>query len=62
MGKRNMDDIAEIIADLNNIIVIQGEMIEKLTTKLLQYVEIDEIEKMTDKRDEVEEIFNKWKP
>lgn len=62
MGKRNMDDIAEIIADLNNIIVIQGEMIEKLTTKLLQYVEIDEIEKMTDKRGEVEEIFNKWKP
>lgn len=62
MGKRNMDDIAEIIADLNNIIVIQGEMIEKMTTKLLQYVEIDEIEKMTDKRGEVEEIFNKWKP
>ena len=62
MGKRNMDDIAEIIADLNNIIVIQGEMIEKLTTKLLQYVEIDEIEKMTDKRGEVDGIFNKWKP
>lgn len=56
-----MDDIAELVDNLNEIIKIQGNMIEKLTIKLLEYMEIEEIEKMTaDDKKTVEDIYEKW--
>lgn len=57
-----MDDIAEIISDLNKVVVLQSEMIERLTLKLLEYVEMEEIEKMCASREEANMIMNKWKP
>ncbi len=57
-----MDDIAEIISDLNKVVVLQSGMIERLTLKLLEYVEMEEIEKMCASREEVNMIMNKWKP
>lgn len=57
-----MDDIAEIISDLNKVVVLQSGMIERLTLKLLEYVEMEEIEKMCTSREEVNMIMNKWKP
>lgn len=41
-----MDDIAEILSDIDKIIVIQTGIIERLTHKLLEYIEIDEIEEL----------------
>ena len=41
-----MDDIAELVDNLNEIIKIQGNMIEKLTIKLLEYMEIEDIDRM----------------
>ncbi|MCR5725976.1 MAG: hypothetical protein K6G24_00770 [Lachnospiraceae bacterium] len=57
-----MDDIAEIISDLNKVVVLQSGMIERLTLKLLEYMEMEEIEKMCVSREEVNMIINKWKP
>ena len=56
-----MNDIAEIISDIDKIIVIQTSIIEKLTHKLLEYIEIDEIEELCKGKDEVKEIENRWK-
>lgn len=56
-----MDDIAELVDNLNEIIKIQGSMIEKLTIKLLEYMEIEDIDKMTDGKEEVERLLDRWK-
>lgn len=56
-----MDDIAELVDNLNEIIKIQGNMIEKLTIKLLEYMEIEEIDKMTNGKEEVERLLDRWK-
>lgn len=56
-----MDDIAELVDNLNEIIKIQGNMIEKLTIKLLEYMEIEDIDKMTDGKEEVERLLDRWK-
>ena len=56
-----MDDIAEFVDNLNEIIKIQGNMIEKLTIKLLEYMEIEDIDKMMDGKEEVERLLDRWK-
>ncbi len=56
-----MDDIAELVDNLNEIIKIQGNMIEKLTIKLLEYMEIEDIDKMTNGKEEVERLLDRWK-
>jgi hypothetical protein len=56
-----MDDIAELVDNLNEIIKIQGNMIEKLTIKLLEYMEIEDIDKMMDGKGEVERLLDRWK-
>lgn len=56
-----MDDIAELVDNLNEIIKIQGNMIEKLTIKLLEYMEIEDIDKMMDGKGEVERLLGRWK-
>lgn len=56
-----MDDIAELVDNLNEIIKIQGNMIEKLTIKLLEYMEIEDIDKMMDGKEEVEGLLDRWK-
>lgn len=56
-----MNDIAELVDNLNEIIKIQGSMIEKLTTKLLEYMEIEDIDQMMDGKEEVEKIYERWK-
>lgn len=56
-----MDDIAELVDNLNEIIKIQGNMIEKLTIKLLEYMEIEDIDKMMDGKGEVEKLLDRWK-
>lgn len=56
-----MDDIAELVDNLNEIIKIQGSMIEKLTIKLLEYMEIEDIDRMMDGKEEVEKIYERWK-
>lgn len=56
-----MDDIAELVDNLNEIIKIQGSMIEKLTIKLLEYMEIEDIDKMMDGKEEVEGLLDRWK-
>ncbi len=56
-----MDDIAELVDNLNEIIKIQGSMIEKLTIKLLEYMEIEDIDKMMDGKEEVERLLDRWK-
>lgn len=56
-----MDDIAELMDNLNEIIKIQGNMIEKLTIKLLEYMEIKDIDKMMDGKEEVERLLDRWK-
>jgi hypothetical protein len=56
-----MDDIAELVDNLNEIIKIQGNMIEKLTIKLLEYMEIEDIDKMMDGKEEVERLLDRWK-
>lgn len=56
-----MDDIAELVDNLNEIIKIQGNMIEKLTIKLLEYMEIEDIDKMMNGKEEVERLLDRWK-
>lgn len=56
-----MDDIAEIISDLDKVVVLQSGMIERLTLKLLEYVEMEEIEKMCIDKREAEKLLDKWK-
>lgn len=56
-----MDDIAELVDNLNEIIKIQGNMIEKLTIKLLEYMEIEDIDRMMDGKEEVERLLDRWK-
>ena len=56
-----MNDIAELVDNLNEIIKIQGNMIEKLTIKLLEYMEIEDIDKMMDGKEEVERLLDRWK-
>ena len=56
-----MDDIAELVDNLNEIIKIQENMIEKLTIKLLEYMEIEDIDKMMDGKEEVERLLDRWK-
>ena len=56
-----MDDIAELMDNLNEIIKIQGSMIEKLTIKLLEYMEIEDIDKTMDGKEEVERLLDRWK-
>lgn len=57
-----MDDIAEIIADLHKITTIQGDIIQRLTYKLLEYIELDEIEGMYEGKEEVQRLSEKWQP
>ena len=57
-----MDDIAKIIADLHKITTIQGDIIQRLTYKLLEYIELDEIEGMYEGKEEVQRLSEKWQP
>ena len=56
-----MNDIAELVDNLNEIIKIQGSMIEKLTIKLLEYMEIEDIDRMMGGKEEVERLLDRWK-
>ena len=57
-----MDDMAEIISDLNKIIMIQGGIIDRISSKLLEYLEIDEIDKLFAGKEEAEKLLDKYKP
>lgn len=57
-----MDDVTEIVLDLNRIVSIQNDMIERLTLKLLGYAEIDEIERLCEGKEEVQRLSEKWQP
>ena len=56
-----MNDIAELMADMNKVVMLQAKMIDRIMSKLLEYMEIDEIENMCSEKAEVEEICNRWK-
>lgn len=57
-----MDDVTEIVLDLNKIVSIQNGMIESLTLKLLEYTELDEIERLCEGKEEVQRLSEKWQP
>lgn len=57
-----MDDVTEIVLDLNRIVSTQNDMIERLTLKLLEYAEIDEIERLCEGKEEVQRLSEKWQP
>ena len=57
-----MVDVTEIVLDLNRIVSIQNSMIERLTLKLLEYTELDEIERLCEDKEEVQRLSEKWQP
>lgn len=54
-----MDELTELIEDLSKIISIQNTALERLSSKLAEYVSLEEIEKLYDVT-KTKKIMEKW--
>ncbi|MCR5203445.1 MAG: hypothetical protein K6E47_00135 [Lachnospiraceae bacterium] len=54
-----MDELTELIEDLSKIISIQTAALERLSSKLAEYISLEEIEKLYDDT-ETKKIMEKW--
>ena len=54
-----MDELTELIEDLSKIISIQNTALERLSTKLAEYVSLEEMKKLYDDS-ETKKIMEKW--
>lgn len=54
-----MDELTELIEDLSKIISIQNTALERLSSKLAEYISLEEIEKLYDDT-ETKKIMEKW--
>ena len=53
------NDVSELISDLSNIIMIQTAALERLSNKLLEYISLEEIDKLYDDT-ETKKLIEKW--
>lgn len=54
-----MDELTELIEDLSKIISIQNTALERLSSKLAEYIDVEEIEKLYDDS-ETKRLMEKW--
>ena len=54
-----MDELTELIEDLSKIISIQNTALERLSSKLAEYIGGEEIEKLYDDS-ETKKLLEKW--
>lgn len=54
-----MDELTELIEDLSKIISIQNTALERLSSKLAEYIGAEEIEKLYDDS-ETKRLMEKW--
>ena len=54
-----MDELTELIEDLSKIISIQNTALERLSSKLAEYIGAEEIEKLYDNT-ETKKLIEKW--